>query len=98
MGRRRSKLRPLGIRQQERLLSLLREAYEHATLEHADFGSFWVQGDKLLPFPTTDKQVTPFIIERTQTYRQSWLLSPLSRAIELIQSNGTQPQPPAVKE
>lgn len=58
-----------------------------------------VQGDGVqIEPPKTDKEVTKFIIERTQTYRQSWLLSPLSKAIELIQSNGTQPQPPAAKE
>jgi len=87
--RRKSSLRPLGIRQQERLLALLREVAMHATLEHADFGGFWVHDDKALPFPKTDKEVTPFIKQRTEVFRQSWLSRPLKHAIELIETNGT---------
>ena len=86
--RRKSKLKPLGIKAQEKLIALLREASEHAEMEHADFGGFWVQGDKPLPFPKTDKEVTPFVKERTKTYRQSWIIRPLHNAIHLIESNG----------
>ena len=86
--RHRSKLKPLGVKKQEALLSLLREAVEHAEMEHADFGSFWVQGEKELPLPTTDKQVTPFIRQRTRVYRDSWLIRPLRAAIAKIEQNG----------
>lgn len=88
--RHRSKLKPMGIRSQERLLSILREVVEHAGLEHADFGSFWTQGEEL-PLPKTDKEVTPFIRQRVKTHHQSWIVRPLNNAIKLIEMNGDKP-------
>jgi hypothetical protein len=85
---RKSKLKPLGIKAQEKLLALLREAADHAEMSHADFGSFWVRSSQPLPFPKDDKQVTPFIKERTKTYRESWIIRPLKNAINVIESNG----------
>lgn len=87
--RKRSNLRPLGIRAQEKLLSILREVIDHANLEHADFGSFWIQQKDLeLPLPKTDKEVTAFIKQRVKTHHQSWIIRPLNNAIKEIEANG----------
>lgn len=85
--RHRSKLRPLGVKAQEKLLWTLRDVIEHAQLEHADFGDFWVTNN-VLPLPKNDKEVTPFIKQRVKTHHQSWIIRPLTNAIKAIEANG----------
>lgn len=80
--KKRSPLKPLGVRAQEELLRLFDSARRAAKLDTADFGKIGSTG----PFPTQERQVTKFIRERTRLYRESWIITPLQQAIELIQN------------
>lgn len=78
--RKKSQLKPLGVRPQQELLRLFEDALRSAKLETADFGTICQSG----PFPTQERQVTKFIRERTRLYRESWIISPLREAIKIV--------------
>ena len=60
---------------------LLLAAYRSSNMELAEFSSL-LGGEKNLP--TTEAEVTPFIRERTELYRRSWLISPLREALDQL--------------
>ena len=60
---------------------LLLAAYRSSSMELAEFSSL-LGGEKDLP--TTEKEVTPFIRERTRLYRHSWLVTPLQEALDKL--------------
>lgn len=68
--------KPLGRRQAYDVLRLLREARESATMKNASFGGFGKEGEKK----------TKEIKEETRLYRQSWIISPLDRVINQLES------------
>lgn len=66
------------------VLELLNRALIDARMERAGFNSIAHEG----PLPTTEAEVTEFIKERTRIYRESWIISPIQRAINLIEQDG----------
>ncbi len=66
------------------VLELLNRALIGAQMDRASFSQLHTKG----PFPQTEADVTAFIKERTQIYRQSWIISPLKQAISLIEQDG----------
>ena len=59
---------------------LLLAAYMSSNMELAEFGLIFPSS--LLP--TTEKEVTPFIRQRTDLYRRSWLITPLKEALDKL--------------
>lgn len=64
----------------QNLKQLLVDAYKSSQMELACFGRLHQEPD----FPTSEKDVTPFIRERTRLYRESWITQPLREALELL--------------
>ena len=65
------------------VLELLESALKSSRLELSEFGSIFPE-EGCLPYPKTEKDVTPFIRERTALYRKTWLIDPLLEAIEIL--------------
>ena len=65
------------------VIALLEAALASSRLELAEFGKIWPP-ENGLPYPTSEKEVTPFIRERTKIYRESWLITPLELALEAL--------------
>lgn len=80
----RTKLKPLSTRKQEQLLALLKEASEAASLKTSSFKNIASSG----PFPKREQDVDAFIKSRVELHHQSWIISPLRKASELITKNG----------
>ena len=59
----------------------LLQVYRAAKFELAEFGSIGPNTTGVHPLPENEKQVTSFILSRTQLYRDSWLLRPLREAM-----------------
>lgn len=66
------------------VLEILNRVLIDAQMERAAFG----QLNTREPLPTNEAEVDKFIKERTRLYRQSWIISPLKRAITLIERDG----------
>ena len=66
------------------VLGLLNQVLVDAQMERASFSQIATKG----PFPTTEAEVTAFIKERTRIYRESWIISPIKRVIELVERDG----------
>ena len=69
-----------------RLTELVRNVYESCAMERAGFDHIHPVTDDTLP--KTEKEVTPFIRERTRLYRHSWQLTPLKEALEILAEIG----------
>ena len=63
---------------------LLLAAYQSSNMELAEFGKFFANEKGVVPLPTTEKEVTPFIRQRTELYRHSWLVTPLQEALDKL--------------
>ena len=63
---------------------LLLAAYKSSNMELAEFGKFFKNETGVVPLPTTEKEVTPFIRQRTDLYRRSWLVTPLKDALDKL--------------
>lgn len=66
------------------ILEILNRVLVDTRMERAGFSQLHTKG----PFPATEGEVTEFIKERTRIYRESWIISPLERAIRLIEADG----------
>ncbi len=65
------------------IIETLEGALRCAKMELAEFGTIFPEKD-ILPYPTTEKEVTPFIKQRTELYRKTWLISPIESALRMI--------------
>ena len=61
----------------------LERALKSARMEGASFDSIGISDDDL-SLPKAEKEVTRFIKGRTASYRNSWLIGPLERALEVL--------------
>lgn len=66
------------------VLELLNRALTSARMDRADFNSII----PLENLPKTEIEVTKFIKDRTRLYRESWIVNPIKRAINLIEQDG----------
>lgn len=73
--------KPLGLKKQALMRSLIRETIDSAQMNKAAFDQLCGDGQDL---PKTEKQVTAFIKERTRLYRESWIINRLRRIDDLI--------------
>lgn len=64
----------------ERLIDRLEEAKKSATMEHAGFGGIWPAEVTL----KTSQEYTDFIVKETALYRETWIISPLKEALEVL--------------
>lgn len=79
--------KPLGARQQRRLIELITGVYESATLKNAAFDSICGTPEDG-PLPRSEREVTNFIRKRVDLHHRSWILSPLQEALEILTSKG----------
>ena len=63
---------------------LLLAAYKSSNMELAEFGKLFPNETGVVPLPTIEKEVTPFIRQRTELYRLSWLVLPLKEALDKL--------------
>lgn len=71
------------------VLQILNRVLTDAQMERASFSQIHQRG----PFPTNEAEVDKFIKDRTQIYRDSWIISPLKRVIHLIEKDGKRREP-----
>ena len=62
---------------------LLLAAYHSSQMELAEFGKMFTP-EEGIELPTSEKEVTPFIRQRTDLYRRSWLITPLKEALDKL--------------
>jgi hypothetical protein len=73
----------LGKREQQQLAALIRAAKESATLEHSVFDKIGgTPSDD--PLPRSEREVTAFIKRRVRLHHETWIVSPLERALTLL--------------
>lgn len=65
----------------QRVIADLREIQRTATMERAEFRH--INGPEIgsLPYPTSEDAVTPFIRERTQIWRDTWIVGMLGEVL-----------------
>ena len=63
---------------------LLLSAYQSSNMELAEFGKLLSLAEGTAALPTTEREVTPFIRQRTELYRHSWLITPLKEALDKL--------------
>lgn len=72
----------------KRIISLIKEADKHASLEYAAFGRLGTR-DAVLKFEdgrlVTESNVTDFIRERVRAHHNSWVRGPIQTALKLLQ-------------
>ena len=70
---------------EENLIEKLEGALKSANMKMAEFGHIFLETEEdLLPYPTTEEEVTAFIKQRTKLYRNSWLIRPIESALRMI--------------
>ena len=70
---------------EENVIEMLEAALKSAKMKMAEFGHIHPKWEKdLLPYPTTEEEVTAFIKQRTELYRKSWLIRPIESALRTI--------------
>lgn len=72
----------LTDKQYNRLVELVRDAYESSAMERAGLGHIWPSNDD--PLPATENDVTEFIKRRTDLYRRTWQMTPLREALQIL--------------
>ena len=68
---------------EENIISKLEGALQSANMELSEFGHIF-PAKSLLPYPTSEKDVTAFIKERTELYRKTWLVEPIKSVLSMI--------------
>ena len=70
---------------EDNLIKSLEGALKSAKMKMAEFGHIFPDMvEDLLPYPTTEEEVTAFIKQRTELYRKSWLIRPIESALCMI--------------
>lgn len=64
----------------KRVIRLLEDALRHSRMETADFAHCGRTDDFVIP----NEQITEFIRNETELWRQTWISSYIERALELI--------------
>jgi hypothetical protein len=68
----------------QEIIRLLEDARKAATLKTAAFGQIYPENPN---YPTSEKEVTPFIQERVRIHHESWIIGPIDEAIEALKEN-----------
>jgi len=74
----------LEVNVEENVITTLEGALKSAKMTMAEFGKIFPELEDLLPYPTTEEEVTAFIKQRTEIYRNSWLIMPIESALRML--------------
>jgi hypothetical protein len=81
--RRTVRNRETGNMRKQKIINDLKDAIENAKFENASFGDPTL--NRVRDFPEFEKDVTPWIKERTRLFRETWIIPFLESALAEIE-------------
>lgn len=70
---------------EDNIIAVLERTLKSAKMEEAELSYIW-PGEHygFLPYPTNEKEVTAWIKQRTQIYRETWLVQPINQVLQML--------------
>lgn len=75
----------MDIKKLNELVGALKEMHKISTMQTAAFYKL-IQEENDLPYPSCEAEVTPFIIQRTKIWRETWITNQLEWIIEELKT------------
>lgn len=75
----------IGVRKANELLKIVNEVIRTAKMESCSFNSICGEGQ---PLPTSEKEVTEFIKQRTDLWRETWIINELEKVAAELKTAG----------